>query len=345
MNWTPAEAIARAILYEGYLLYPYRPSALKNRRRAMFGTVEADGSPGPFAQCLIEGSPETALSAKFRFLQELPAGTEEREVLAEGTTLGALRNGGFRREFEVPPGAGSFELGAEPVGGGFWKITLRIENRRREPDPSAAFLSGHVLLGAQGGAFVSATDPGDRARLETELLSSRGLWPVLVGTPPDRSLMLAAPVILPDYPSVAEESPNDLFDLTEIDEILSLRILTLSEAEREEVRAGDGRARQLLERTDALSPAELLALHGRATRGAPAFPKQGDLVRLRPRGRADIMDLALDGREATVVAIEVDLEGRRYVAVTVKDDPGSDLGELGFLGHRFFFRPEEVEPV
>jgi hypothetical protein len=69
----------------------------------------------------------------------------------------------------------------------------------------------------------------------------------------------------------------------------------------------------------------------------------GDVVRLRPQGRADVMDLALAGREATVVAIEEDLEGRRYVAVTVNDDPGRDLGERGYLGHRFFFRPEEVE--
>ena len=59
----------------------------------------------------------------------------------------------------------------------------------------------------------------------------------------------------------------------------------------------------------------------------------------------DILDLALDGKEATVVAVEEDLEGRRYVAVTVADDPGSDLGRAGFPGHRFFFRPEEVEPL
>ena len=68
-------------------------------------------------------------------------------------------------------------------------------------------------------------------------------------------------------------------------------------------------------------------------------------VRLRPRGRADIMDLALEGKEATVVSVEEDLEGRRYVAVTVEDDPGRDLGGVGYPGHRFFFRPEEVEPL
>jgi hypothetical protein len=71
----------------------------------------------------------------------------------------------------------------------------------------------------------------------------------------------------------------------------------------------------------------------------------GDQVRLRPRGRADILDLALDGKVATVEAIEQDFEGRVYLAVTVDDDPGKDLGALRQPGHRFFFSPEEVEPL
>lgn len=77
----------------------------------------------------------------------------------------------------------------------------------------------------------------------------------------------------------------------------------------------------------------------------PAEVRQGDRVRLRPEGRADIMDLALAGRTATVDGIEQDYEGRVYLAVTVDDDPGRDLGELRQPGHRFFFRPAEVEPL
>jgi hypothetical protein len=73
--------------------------------------------------------------------------------------------------------------------------------------------------------------------------------------------------------------------------------------------------------------------------------RQGDRVRLRPRGRADILDLALAGKTATVEAIEQDFEGRLYLAVTVDDDPGKDLGMLRQPGHRFFFQPEEVEPL
>ena len=73
--------------------------------------------------------------------------------------------------------------------------------------------------------------------------------------------------------------------------------------------------------------------------------RQGDRVRLRPRARADIMDLALAGKIATVDSIEQDYEGRAYVAVTVDDDPGRDLGALRQPGHRFFFAPDEVEPL
>jgi hypothetical protein len=73
--------------------------------------------------------------------------------------------------------------------------------------------------------------------------------------------------------------------------------------------------------------------------------RAGDRVRLRPRERADILDVALAGKTALVHAIEQDLEGRVYLAVTVDDDPGKDLGALRQPGHQFFFAPEEVEPL
>ncbi len=77
----------------------------------------------------------------------------------------------------------------------------------------------------------------------------------------------------------------------------------------------------------------------------PAEVRPGDRVRLRPHGRADILDLALVGKTATVESIEQDLDGRAYLAVTVDDDPGKDLGALRQPGHRFFFSPEDVEPL
>jgi len=71
--------------------------------------------------------------------------------------------------------------------------------------------------------------------------------------------------------------------------------------------------------------------------------KPGDRVRLNPLGRADIMDLALQSKIATIDAIEQDFEDRIYLAVTVDDDPGRDLGHHRQPGHRFFFGVEEVE--
>ncbi|MBY0523970.1 MAG: hypothetical protein K2R98_11260 [Gemmataceae bacterium] len=76
-----------------------------------------------------------------------------------------------------------------------------------------------------------------------------------------------------------------------------------------------------------------------------AAVRPGDRVRLRPRGRADIFDLVLQGKSATVESIEQDFEGRIYLAVTIDDDPGKDLGALRQPGHRFFFSSEEVEPL
>lgn len=307
MNWKPAQEIADAVLYEGYLLYPYRASALKNRARPMFGTVPPGGALQ--AEVLLRCPVEARLAVKLRFLEE---GEGREVVLDEMPVVGERR-------------AGVLRCRGEAAADGLLKVRVRVEN-----DGGGTLGSCHVLLGAEGGAFLSATDPRSRA------CECAGLWPVLVAS----NLALAAPIILPDYPSVAPESPRDLFDLTEIDEILTLRIRTLTDREKEEVRRGDERARRLLERADGLSGAELMALHGTA-RG----PKAGDRVRLRPKGRADILDLAFEGKAATVVSVEQDLEGRRYLAVTVDDDPGRDLGERGFLGHRFFFRPEEVEAL
>ena len=183
--------------------------------------------------------------------------------------------------------------------------------------------------------------------------------------------MLSAPIILYDYPQIAPESPGNLFDATEIDEILTLRILTLTAEEKRAMAACDERGRALLERTDALSPEQLAGLHGMVRRPRPipgpepsnpwAPPtdrrqvecvrigaieaRRGDRVRLRPRGGADILDSALQGMTATIETVEQDVEDQIYLAVTVDDDPGKDLGSKGLPGHRFFFRPEEVEPL
>jgi hypothetical protein len=117
-------------------------------------------------------------------------------------------------------------------------------------------------LGVAGGAFVSLLEPPDELRDAAAACQNTGVWPVLVGEAGARDTMLASPIILYDYPQIAPESPGDLFDATEIDEILTLRIMTMTDAEKREMGAADPRARALLERTEALARDQLMQLHG-----------------------------------------------------------------------------------
>src|SRR5918911_5697410 len=73
--------------------------------------------------------------------------------------------------------------------------------------------------------------------------------------------------------------------------------------------------------------------------------KKGSRVLLWPRSGGDVIDIALAGKAAFIEAIEQDYEDRIYIAVTLEDDPGRDLGDRSVLGHRFFFSPEEIEPL
>jgi hydrogenase maturation protease len=195
---------------------------------------------------------------------------------------------------------------------------------------------------------------------------------VLVSVPGAADAMLSSPIILYDYPQIAPESPGETFDGTEIDEILTLRILAMTDEEKREMAAADPRARALLERTHAMTPEDLARLHG-AMRGAggakqnhgavgrdgsrAAKPRLASLVdgkgslsvgsqvRIRPKAGGDIMDIALRDKLAIVEAIERDFEDRVHIAVTLVDDPGRDLGAAGFPGHRFYFARDEIEPL
>jgi hypothetical protein len=139
-------------------------------------------------------------------------------------------------------------------------VTVRIVNTTpsgvsdREDALAHAFNSCHAVLRSTDGEFVSGTEP------EAAGCVNEGLWPVLVD---DARTLLASPIILEDFPQIAPESPGDLFDGGEIDQMLVLNILTLTDEEKDEMRASDPRAREILDRTEALSRDELMALHGR----------------------------------------------------------------------------------
>ena len=330
MDFRLAQRVADAVLWEGYVLYPYRASAVKNRFRWQFGVLtpqayaRCTGEPWAMqTECLIESDSHPTLDLRVRFLQvqartiEVPDGDAGRfrpveRLEVDGRELVTWEEG-VERQVDLPsialadlvdhqlslplefgagrdhetvtaaagptvarvvrerwPVAGRVTLGAERIGN-LLRLRVVLENLTEWPEgaghPRTAALrqslvGAHTLLALEGGAFVSLLEPPEWAADAAAACRNLDTWPVLVGEPGSRATMLSSPIILYDYPTVAPESPGDLFDATEIDEILTLRIMTLAEDEKREARGTDERARQVIDRTDAL-PAEVLErLHG-----------------------------------------------------------------------------------
>ncbi|MGA2427755.1 MAG: hypothetical protein ABSH13_04565 [Candidatus Acidiferrum sp.] len=352
MNAALVDGIVKAVLYEGYLLYPYRPSAVKNRQRFNFGVVypraysEAQGGTDAWTmqtECLVLGNEQTQCAVRVRFLRavtrcvgklripsnELPpipeANIERVERLeingtvyqgwqeaveevievtefnphalalqpmqwpfrlsakrdqkplqdAQGSIVGAL----LHDKLNV---AGTIHLSTQQVREGLFKITVHISNdsRMEGPEPlsrdralACSLISAHTILELRDGEFVSLVDPPESCREFAKECQNVGTWPVLVGEEGQRDTMLSSPIILYDYPQIAPESPGDLFDGAEIDEILSLRIMTMTEEEKREMRQSDERARQILERTETMPEEQFMKLHG-ALRGLRSTGKE-----------------------------------------------------------------------
>ena len=327
--------IANAVLYEGYLLYPYRRSAIKNRQRWTVGLVyprdfsEVNGNIEPWTmqtECLVAGSTDTSIDIHLRFLHLLllktvqsvtPGAFSEAETESKNTKeWSPARNiasepweEGIEREIDVLnlsiqsllnqsrlleiafPGesiseessddrsattmreqkqlSGTMSIDAEAVGPNLFKIRAYLENNTTGTHNltsnavmAHSFVSTHTILQAHRGTFVSLLDPPEELKDIAQECHNLHTWPVLVGNEGDHETMLSSPIILYDYPQIAPESPGSLFDGTEIDEILTLRIMTLTDEEKEEMRQGDERAREILERTESLSPEQLMKLHG-----------------------------------------------------------------------------------
>ena len=372
----PVEKIAAAVLYEGYVLWPYRRSAQKNQRRWTFGGVyprafsETAGTNDPWlmqTQCLVAGK-NPAVEVKVRFLQvverrvaalreagrravgggfetrpyagvggtgepvdperlefvdELQVGNErylaweeaaEREIVVSGLELAELETprhtaisipagveeepladssgelvGALVRSWQALEGA--VEVGAKHVGEGLFKLTVKIMNtapwngQDREETLGQTLVSTHTILRAEGGEFVSLMDPPEELVRLAEECENVKTWPVLAGDEGDRRTILSSPIILYDYPKIAPESPGDLFDGGEIDQLLTLSILSLTDEEKEEARATDPRAREILDRSESLTDEDIMGLHG-AVRGFQAMRGQRADRPVRGRGSA-----------------------------------------------------------
>ena len=356
--------VADAVLYEGYVLYPYRASSIKNRIRWTFGGIyprtyshAQSGADRCRAstQCLVLGG-LSALTVEVRCLELLSISNDAADAARPCSfrhdfgTLASLVGTSIERAFSSERLHGSLELRVRALQDDLFQVSLTLQNESNCPALERAqaladtLVAAHLLLAVQGGELVSLLEPPEGLEAAARSCEQQGLWPVLAGRKGRRDRMLASPIILYDYPEIAPESRADSCDATEIDEILLLRVLTLSDAEKAELRAGDARGRAILARAEALSGDEQLRLHGRLQK--PTFEagiRVGERVLLRPKARADIFDIALAGRSATVRAVDRDFEDRVHVSVTVDDDPGADLGMQGLPGHRFFFFLDEVE--
>src|SRR5262249_18353298 len=168
---------------------------------------------------------------------------------------------------------GSIEIAGRQVSQRLFKITTRVLNLTSLADAPGAsravalkrpLVSAHTNFGARGVDFISLLDPPESLRDVAGSCGNIGTYPVLVGAEGERDTILSSPIILYDCPQIAPESAGDLFDGTEIDELLTLRILTLTDEEKREMRGGDERARRILERTEAMPAEQLMKLHGAA---------------------------------------------------------------------------------
>ncbi len=246
MNTKRVEDIANAVLYEGYLLYPYRASSIKNQQRWNFGVLYpreyAEQQSGADSwtmqtECLATANSQAVLEVRLRFLQLSGEGATEHELDLPPIELSELATTPAGHNFIEA----AVDLRATQLSSDVFKIRVTIFNSsesaasNREDALLHSLISTHTILGIQGGEFVSLLEPPEQLSHWAAACQNIGAWPVLVGEPGQRDTMLASPIILYDYPQIAPESPGALFDGTEIDEILTLRILTLTDEEKLEM--------------------------------------------------------------------------------------------------------------
>lgn len=315
MSLADIDPIAEALLYEGYLLYPYRASSVKNRQRFNFGVLYPDnrallqgGNDRSTLQteCLVRGDRATTVDAHLRFLQlqerrddsetaSPPWREAVRRDVAVGTlSLGTLIDAPVAHAFAFDADetitdangrritrvreqiCGLIDMRATALGNDIHLLRCTVANTSdpegvadREAALMRSLASAHTAFVVGSGAFVSLLEPPPDAAEAAATAENIGTWPVLVGAAGSTDTLLSSPIILYDYPAIAPESPGDLFDGAEIDEILSLRIMTLTDDERREMAATDDRARRILERTDRIGQEDFMRMHGMMKPGNP----------------------------------------------------------------------------
>ncbi|ORA13114.1 hypothetical protein BST14_15835 [Mycobacterium arosiense ATCC BAA-1401 = DSM 45069] len=428
-----ARAVADAVLYEGYLLYPYRGTSSKNQSRWQFGVLGPRGAAEAglgegdtlAAEFLVDGAQALTLVVRFLQLQhrraERAVGNGVFERVDElRTATGSWLTWDEALECEISFGPVMFDdqprslpvtaLAAtdlEAVDGGrlvrerhdirgvltvtsrpdgdLRRVSVRVRNTgapaRDKADAAARSMIGtHVMAEVVGGRFISLLEPPPTATDAVSRCAQHRCFPVLAGPPGTDDILLISPIILYDHPEVAEQSDTALYDCTEIDEILTLRVMTMTDDEKAQARATDPRAARIIDECDAMSPEAMARLHGvlrdphalDASAGlVPEIPDgmdwwdpladnavrpeidavlvngvriaRGSKVRLRPRRNADAQDIFVAGKTARVTSVHSDVEGNKHVGVVVEEDPAAELHD--WYGRYLYFSPDEVEPL
>ncbi len=443
-----ARLVADAVLFEGYVLYPYRASAQKNQMRWQFGVLAprtwttSTGSDRTTmcSEVIVDPRDNPVLTVRIRCLQVqqrlVEAGTDttnfvhvtalnvggrtlvawdeavEHEIDIASIELGEVTTP-FEHHIKLPAGDeiellfdssgqivgrlvrrrehvdGLVRVTAIPVEGSLLKITVAVENTSDWDEPGAcrdeamlhSLVAVHTLLALAGGSFMSLLEPPEFAQRAVAGCMNEGTFPVLIGGAGTSDVMLSSPIILYDYAAVAPESAGDFCDATEIDEILALRVMTLTDDEKAEARGTDPRSAAIIDRCDEMPDEIWSRLHGAIRSLRPVEPslvpavvdpvedpsvpwwdpgqdssfdpfadsmyigahevRSGTRVRLHPSRRADAHDLFYTGQLATVKGVFNDVDENQHVAVVLDDDPASDM--FDWQGRYLYFHPEEIE--
>ena len=387
-----ARQIADAVLWEGYVLYPYRASSSKNRVRFQWGIVGVAEQPAMTTTVLVEHDRTAHVDVRLRFLHLRRRDDGWDEAVERHVDVSVELVDGAAETHPVrvdSDGPGQMPIDATirttvKRTGSLTSLRVDIDNldgdragEARDDLLLTAMIGTHVLFATPVDSFVSLLEPPDWASGAVGECVNQRCWPVIVGPSPRRDLMLGSPVILYDHPVVAPESPGDFFDGTEIDEMLTLQVQTLTDEEKDEARRTDPRAAAIIDRCEAMSTETQASLHGgmlaadgHGIRNDPVISdpashdatpvdpmpewsdkgprkalvgttwvKIGDKVRLRPGRRADAHDLFLAGKIATIAEIVHTVDDDTHLAVTVDDDPASEL--MNWHGRYLYFAPDE----
>lgn len=290
------QELTHTLLYEGYALYPYRNTALKNKTPIPFGVVYPEVycrynqyvHCNMQTECLLKGNETTLLNISIKFLHISNDAANafawkaiEKEIVADKISLQVLLNAAtvipfcFEKDDKklnssIAPLEGilTIEASAIPDLQHVFRITVFINNTTAVAHADTisnnevlkqAFVSTHTILKTTNGEFVSDQNPPKELKDIAKECKQINTYPVLINEA--NTMILSSPIILYDYPQIHPQSMGDLFDGTEMEEALLLHVNVLTEGEKEQLLNGDDKLREMMQKAANILPEEIINLH------------------------------------------------------------------------------------